>query len=939
MTAPSAGHPVADAAPPHRFDAFISYSHSADGELAPALRRGLHQLAKPWYRVRATKIFVDEASLSTSPALWLNITTALSSSHFFVLLCSPEAARSEWVDKEVAHWLANRSAGNLLPVLTSGELVWDPVACELDMVRSTAAPPALRCAFHEEPRHLDVRWTRGGNGQVTLSLQNSRFKDAVADLAAPIHGVPKDDLVGEDVRQNLRTRRLARAAVSILCILLLVSVVSAGLARSNAIRAEHRRIDSEARRLGLEATGLVGPPDLAFTLADEGYRLRPTAVTTRALIDTAEAAPQIEKLFRPRGRAIRSIMYQRATGRILSVDSNGSLIAMDERSGKPLAESKTAANPLQLLQGPGGILVVTRDGFHVHDELSLAPIDDADVPRIRPVTSAAVVGDGVAIGGLGEHDDGELWWTGSKQEPVASGYGAPVAVSADGRAMIALFSDAGHQSASVRHFERTNNEWTQSWAADVPATNTVMTANPATRQIAIGSTRGDVTFIDMDSGNSSDPLSVGTSAVFSLAYLAGRAIWVAGDASGTIHWIDAETRQITASWSVHNGAVTTIIALDDSTYVSGGADGTLARQRISPLRKLAATTIPLGSEGFSVDAHPESGVAYAGTVNRLVEVNLLTNRVVASTDIDSVVYSVALLPGSSGPSSTNTSGTNTSGTNTSSTNTSRNVAVGDAKGHIHVVSNSRVVQTVETGSATVLQLIALDATRELIALTDDGELSVYPVVNGRLGPARAIGTNGFVAVAVSANGQWVAYQRQSGRVEILRVADGRSVGVVKFDDRGAATVPTDAGVEVLAFNDDATSLAVGFDGSVQLMNLSWKGQDGVASGLRAILPVEAKPVGIGYAGTSVIVADSDGFVSSFDATTGEPLGAVQAFLASRDADLSHGPTMVFELAGEALVIRDVTPEAIRLDACAVLWRPLSKRERTRFDIAEPAAAC
>ena len=28
------------------FDAFISYSHAADGKLAPALQRGLQQLAK-----------------------------------------------------------------------------------------------------------------------------------------------------------------------------------------------------------------------------------------------------------------------------------------------------------------------------------------------------------------------------------------------------------------------------------------------------------------------------------------------------------------------------------------------------------------------------------------------------------------------------------------------------------------------------------------------------------------------------------------------------------------------------------------------------------------------------------------------------------------------------------------------------------------------------
>ena len=34
-------------------DAFISYSHSADSQLAPALRFGLERLTKPWYRRRA----------------------------------------------------------------------------------------------------------------------------------------------------------------------------------------------------------------------------------------------------------------------------------------------------------------------------------------------------------------------------------------------------------------------------------------------------------------------------------------------------------------------------------------------------------------------------------------------------------------------------------------------------------------------------------------------------------------------------------------------------------------------------------------------------------------------------------------------------------------------------------------------------------------------
>src|SRR4051812_15053147 len=38
------------------YDAFVSYSHAADGELAPALQMGLQSLGKPWYRLRMSRV-------------------------------------------------------------------------------------------------------------------------------------------------------------------------------------------------------------------------------------------------------------------------------------------------------------------------------------------------------------------------------------------------------------------------------------------------------------------------------------------------------------------------------------------------------------------------------------------------------------------------------------------------------------------------------------------------------------------------------------------------------------------------------------------------------------------------------------------------------------------------------------------------------------------
>ena len=103
MSEPSdiaAAPPEADELRPRtRFDAFISYSHAADGRLAPALQSGLHRFAKPWYRVRALRVFRDEASLSANPALWSSITQALDESEAFLLLASPDAKASEWVGR------------------------------------------------------------------------------------------------------------------------------------------------------------------------------------------------------------------------------------------------------------------------------------------------------------------------------------------------------------------------------------------------------------------------------------------------------------------------------------------------------------------------------------------------------------------------------------------------------------------------------------------------------------------------------------------------------------------------------------------------------------------------------------------------------------------------------------------------------------------------
>jgi hypothetical protein len=49
--------------------AFISYSHALDGELARALQIGLQGFAKPWYRIRALRVFRISLQRQHPPAV------------------------------------------------------------------------------------------------------------------------------------------------------------------------------------------------------------------------------------------------------------------------------------------------------------------------------------------------------------------------------------------------------------------------------------------------------------------------------------------------------------------------------------------------------------------------------------------------------------------------------------------------------------------------------------------------------------------------------------------------------------------------------------------------------------------------------------------------------------------------------------------------------
>jgi WD40 repeat protein len=228
-----------------QYSAFLSYSHTADGKLSPALQSALHQFAKPWYRLRAIRVFRDKSSLSANPALWPSIQKALSESEYFLLMASPQSAESPWVTREVSWWLQNRSADKMLIIWTDGGLPWSENGNAPNWNRATALSPQLIGHFKEEPLYVDLRWAKSAEN---LSLRNSQFRDAILDIAAPLHNKPKDELDGEDVHQYRRARQLMWSAIAFLSILLIIAGTAALVAYQQRLKAQGALKTAEVAR-------------------------------------------------------------------------------------------------------------------------------------------------------------------------------------------------------------------------------------------------------------------------------------------------------------------------------------------------------------------------------------------------------------------------------------------------------------------------------------------------------------------------------------------------------------------------------------------------------------------------------------------------------------------------------------------------------------------
>ncbi len=426
----------------YRYKAFISYSHGADNRLAPALRTALHGFAKPWYRLRAMRVFRDETGLAITPALWPSIEAALLDSEYFLLLASPDAAASEWVQREVACWLDRRPADHLLMVLTRGEIRWNDAAHDFDWNGTDALPRRLSKAFDQVPKYVDLRWARMATD---LSLRNPDFLTAVASVTSTLQGQPLDELVGEDVRQHRRTRRVAAAAIVGLATLAVAASVFGVIAsqqrdearRQEQIAVEQKQIAVEQKQVATEQRDQARRRLVQLNSAN-GLRAADAGDVSAALLWFAEAAkleadhPMEQGLLRTRlaslaGRHPRLAHVWSAAAPVDGVGftTDGVWVVVYPREGSVHAwDVQTASAAFKPPSSPVVDVAVTRQGRRVLtvDTDSAHLWDTRTGEQVRslahdtPVSWAGFAADGQHVFTLAQDGTARVWDAGAGRE-------------------------------------------------------------------------------------------------------------------------------------------------------------------------------------------------------------------------------------------------------------------------------------------------------------------------------------------------------------------------------------------------------------------------------------------------------------------------------------------------------------------------------------------
>jgi hypothetical protein len=221
-----------------KYRAFLSYSHrdKAWGQwLHSALEGyhvgkdlvGRHTPAGPVPKT-LRPIFRDREDFSAGHSLTAQTLAALEASQFLIVICSPAAAQSPYVNEEIRRFKAMDRADHIIPVIVGGE------PCDPER---ECFPPALRFRL-------------GADGALTTEREEPIAADARAEadgkemakqkVVAALLGVALDEIIRRGERARKRRNRLWASIAGVLLLLTVAATSSAVYAYQKLLQSEER---------------------------------------------------------------------------------------------------------------------------------------------------------------------------------------------------------------------------------------------------------------------------------------------------------------------------------------------------------------------------------------------------------------------------------------------------------------------------------------------------------------------------------------------------------------------------------------------------------------------------------------------------------------------------------------------------------------------------
>ena len=362
-----------------KYWAFLSYSHQ-DAKVCEWLHQSLEAFRIPRRLVgrdtregkipaRLFPIFRDRDELPGSSELGKNLTEALAQSRYLIVICSPSAARSRWVNEEIRQFKMMGGEGRILALIMDGE----PNAAD------KPNSGLLECF----PEALKYRVDASGN------LTNQRVEPIAADirkgresksmsllrLIAGLLGVPFDEL-----RQRERERARRTAVIRVVASVTLISLLAGGL----FWRYRQDRME-RLEELGREALMQSQPTHAAVFLA-ETYRMGNDSRDVRIMLDQAmRSVDMLTSVHADDPEGYSSAMFSDDGTRLIASSKTGNVTVWRADNGQRLLRLKAdAASSRYARFLPGGreIALLYQDGrVEIIDARSGGKLREGSVPK------------------------------------------------------------------------------------------------------------------------------------------------------------------------------------------------------------------------------------------------------------------------------------------------------------------------------------------------------------------------------------------------------------------------------------------------------------------------------------------------------------------------------------------------------------------------------